>query len=203
MSVKKLATSEPSRAAIERHEDRGKRFGFLKERLARIDVEGVWTELEEGLVLGDGRRSPERIARALDECDGNLRRAGMILQAAIEELDEFDLHYRVAHSEWEAHARETLERRKKEKRHSGVVTKDLVDDWIARHIEDYRRWRKARRSLDRSKSLAKQMFAAWESRSASLRKQADLNMSRRGIDPKLLDRRDRRRRGEGGDDGEE
>lgn len=201
--MKKLATSKGATQAIERHEGRGKRFAFLKERLARVNIDEVWADLEDSLTLGDGRRNPEKVARALDECDHNLRRAGMILQAAIEELDEFDVHYRAAYAEWEAHAREHLEKRKKDKRHSGMVTNDLVENWIARHVDDYQRWKKARRSLSRSKTLSKQMFAAWESRSASLRKQADLNMSRRGVDPKMLDRRDRRRRGEGEPDGEE
>jgi hypothetical protein len=202
-SVKKLATSRGARDAIERHEARGARFGFLKERLSRINLEEYWGALEDGLSLGDGRKNPEKVARALDECDSNLRRAGMVLQAAIEELDEFDIHYRAAYAEWEAHARETLENRKKDKRHSGMVTNDLVENWIARYVDDYRRWKKARRSLARSKTLSKQMFAAWESRSASLRKQADLIMSRRGVDPKALDRRPRRRRGEGESDGQE
>jgi hypothetical protein len=192
--VKKLATSAAARKAIERHEERGKRFEFLKERLARVDVEEVWAELEDGLTLGDGRKNPEKVARALDECDGALRRAGMILQAAIEELEEFDLHYRAAFSEWEAHARETLERAKREKRWSGMVTNDQVENWIARNIADYRRWKEARRSLERNRNLAKQMFAAWESRAASLRKQADVAISRRGVDPNLLDRRGKRRR---------
>lgn len=200
--MKKLATSTDARKAIERHEARGRRFSFLKERLARIDVEEVWARLEEGIVLGDGRKNPERVVRALDESEGNLRSAGMILQVAIEELDEFDLHFRSAYAEWERHARETLELRKKEKRHSGVVTNDLVENWIARNVDDYRRWKKARRDLERNRTLAKQMFAAWESRSASLRKQLDYHMSRRGADPNMLDRR-RRRRDEGEPNGEE
>lgn len=200
---KQLATSLGARKAIERHEDRGKRFGFLKERLARIDIDEMWTDLEEGLTLGDGRKNPEKVARALDQCDANLRRAGMILQAAIEELEEFDVHYRAAYSEWDAHARETLERAKKEKRFSGMITNDQVENWVARNIADYRRWKAARRTLDRSRNLSKQMFSAWESRAASLRKQADIAISRRGVDPNMLDRRGRRRRGEGENDGEE
>jgi hypothetical protein len=195
--MKKLASSRESTRAIERHEKRGKRFGFAAERLKRLDVEGVWSELEDGLTLGDGRKNPERLARALDEVDRNVRRAGMIYQVAVEELDEFDIHYKAVYSEWEAHAREHLELRKKEKRHSGIVTNDLVENWIARHVADFRRWRDARRSLERNKTLTKTMLSAWESRAASLRKQADLAMSRRGVDPNMLDRRPRRR---GGDD---
>jgi hypothetical protein len=203
--VKKLATSPAARKAIERHEERAKRFEFLKERLARVDIEEVWAGLEDGLTLGDGRRNPEKVARALDECDGALRRAGMILQAAIEELEEFDLHYRAAYSEWEAHARATLERAKREKRFSGMVTNDQVENWVARNIADYRRWKEARRALERNRNLAKQMFAAWESRAASLRKQADIAISRRGVDPNMLDRRGKRRRRseEGDEDGTE
>lgn len=197
--MKKLATSRDASAAIERHESRGERFGFLKERLARVDVEGVWHELETELTLGDGRSSPEKIGRALDAVDSNVRKAGMLAQAAIEELDEFDVHFKAAYSEWEAHAREHLELRKREKRHSGVVTNDLVENWVARNVADYRRWRNARRALERNRTMTKQMADAWTSRAASLRKQADLVMSRRGVDPNMLDRRGRRRRGEDDD----
>lgn len=199
---KKLATSKDAKDAIERHEKRGKRFGFIKERLAKVDVEGIWIELETDLTLGDGRKNPERVQRALDSVDSNVRKAGMLAQVATEELDEFEIHYRAAYSEWEAHAREHLELRKKEKRHSGVITADLVENWVARHVGDYRRWKDAKRALERSKNLAKQMADAWTSRAASLRKQADFIMSRRGVDPNMLDRRDKRRpRGE--NDGEE
>jgi hypothetical protein len=199
-----LATSAAARKAIERHEERGKRFAFLKERLGRVDIEGVWDELESGITLGDGRKNPEKVAKALDECEGNLRRSGMILQAAIEELEEYDIHYRAAYAEWEAHARETLERAKRDKRWSGMVTNDQVENWIAKNIADYRRWKEARRALERNRNLAKQMFDAWQSRPASLRKQADMTISRRGADASMLDRRGRRRRREeGDDDGEE
>lgn len=199
---KKLATSGDATRAIERHERRGDRFGFLKERLARVDVKGIWHELEKELTLGDGRKNPERVERALDDVDSNTRKAGMMAQAASEELEEFETHFRAAYSEWEAHAREHLELRKKEKRHSGVITADLVENWIARHVADYRRWKDARRALERSKAMAKQMTDAWQSRAASLRKLADLSMSRRGVDPNMLDRRKRRREGEE-DDGQE
>lgn len=199
--MKKLATSKDSNDTIARHEKRGKRFGFIKERLALVDVEGVWSDLETELTLGDGRSNPEKVGRALDRVDANVRQAGMIAQAAIEELDEFEVHFKAAYSEWEAHARETLERRKKEKRHSGVVTNDLVENWIARNIADYRRWRDARRALTRNKNLTKQMADVWQSRAASVRKQADMTMSRRGVDPNMLDRRPKRRGGE--NDGEE
>ncbi len=196
---KRLASSRDATRAIERHEGRAERFGFLRERLARVDVEGIWAELEGGLTLGDGKSDPERLSRALDAVDANVRRAGMLAQVATEELDEFDVHFKAAYSEWEATAREGLELRKKEKRHSGVVTNDLVENWIARNFADYRRWRDARRALERSKNLAKHMADAWVSRAASLRKQVDFAMSRRGVDPNLLDRRKRRR---GEDDAE-
>jgi hypothetical protein len=198
---KKLASSPGARRAVERHEERGKRFAFLKERLARIDLEEMWEQLEENLTLGDGRKNPEKVSRAIDEVDSFCRKAGMIAHAAVEELDEFDIHWRSAYAEWERHARETLEKRKKEKRLSGQITNDQVENWIARNIEDYSRWKEARRSLDRSKALAKQMADAWQSRAASLRKQADLFMSRRGVDPNMLPRRGRGGRGD--NDGEE
>jgi hypothetical protein len=197
---KQLATSRDATRAIERHEKRGERFGFLKERLARIDVEGIWSELESNLTLGDGRSNPEKVGRALDDVDGYVRKAGMLAVAATEELDEFEVHFRAAYSEWEAHAREHLELRKREKRHSGIITADLVENWIARHVADYRRWKDARRALERSKTLSKQMADAWTSRAASVRKQADLVMNRRGVDPNMLDRRKRRRGDEDGDE---
>lgn len=200
--MRKLATSRDATRAIERHEVRGRRFGFMKERLARVDVEEVWAELEAGLTLGDGRVSAEKVGRALDRVDLLTRRAGMLAQAAVEELDEFNLHYRAAYSEWESHARENLEKRKKDKRHSGIVTNDLVENWISRHVADYRRWRDARRALERNRNLTKQMLEAWQSRAASVRKQADMVMSRRGVDPKMLDRRSRRRGEEDDDDNE-
>lgn len=178
-----------SGAALDEHNKRGERFAFLRQRLRNVDIEGVWEKLEKDLTLGDGRSSPEKILRALDEAESNLRRAGMLLQVAIEELDEFDIHWRAAYSEWSRSARDALEKDKKEKRMSGQVTTDLIENWVAAHIPDYRKWRESRRTLERNKNMSKQMHAAWESRSASLRKQADLVERRRGVSPDMLPRR--------------
>lgn len=190
-SRRKVASSKAAQDALERHKMRGKRFGFLRERLARMDVEGIWAELEEGLTLGDGRKNPETLSRAIDEVDALSRKAGMIAYAATEELEEYNVHFRAAYGEWESHARETLERAKKEKRASGMITIDQVENWIARHIPDYARWKAARRDLERNKTVSKLMADAWQSRAASLRKQADINMGRRGVDPGMLPRRGR------------
>lgn len=181
-----------STASLDAHATRGARCGFLKDRLRNVNVEEVWERLEKGLTIGDGRTNPDLIHRALDEVDANLRRAGMLLQVATEDLDEFELDWRVAYTEWSAQARESLEKAKKDGRQSGQVTQEMVENWVAAHIPEYRRWAKARIDLERSKTLMKHMFEAWESRAASLRKQTDLVMARRGVDPNMLPRRERK-----------
>lgn len=196
-SRKKVASSNAANEAIERHERRANRFKFLRERLAAVDVEAVWTALEDGLTLGKNRKDPEYIIRSLDETDSMARKAGMILQCAREELQEFDLHFVSAYHEWESRARTALEAAKKEKRFSGSITKDQVEGWVAKNVADYTRWKNARRALERNEALAKQMKDAWDSRAASLRKMADVAMKRMGVDPSMLDRRNnRRKRGE-------
>jgi hypothetical protein len=181
-----------SDASLNAHSSRVGRYGFLKDRLRNVDVEEVWKELETSLVIGDGRTNPDRLQRALDEVDSNLRRAGMLLQVATEDLDEFELDYRAAYSEWAKVAREALEKAKRDGRHSGQVTQDMVENWVAAHIPEYRRWAVARIDHERSKNMAKHLFAAWESRSASLRKQTDLVLARKGIDPNMLPRREQK-----------
>lgn len=183
--VKRLSSS----AALREHGRRGKRFEFLATRLCNVDVEKVWRKLEEDLTLGDGRSNSDLILRGLDDAESNLRRAGMLLQVAIEELDEFDVHWRGAYFEWSKWARAKLEEDKREKRASGQVTLDYIENWVAANVVEYGEWRAARRNLERNRNLCKQMFAAWESRSASLRKQADLVERRRGVSTELLPRR--------------
>lgn len=185
--MKKLSSD----AALEEHRRRGERFEFLGRRLRDLDVEGVWRTLEEGLTLGDGRVNPDRICRALDEAEANLRRAGMLQQTALEEFDVFEIHFRAAYSEWSWTARESLERAKRGKKLSGHVTMEMVEDWVSAHVPDYTRWREQRRALERNRNLSKQLHEAWQSRGASLRKQADLVLARRGIDPNMIPRRDR------------
>lgn len=185
--VRKLSSS----AALEEHVKRSARFDFLDQRLRNVDVEQVWASLESGLTLGEHRGRPEHVLKSIDEGENNLRRAGMILQVAIEELDEFEVHWRAAYSEWSIVAREALERAKKDGRHSGQITQEMVENWVAENLPDYTRWRDAQRSLERNKRLAEHMFKAWESRSASLRKQADLVERRRGYDPTISPRRER------------
>lgn len=183
--VKRLS----SKTALREHGRREKRFEFIARRLRNVNIEEVWRKLEDDLTLGDGRESYDRILRGLDEAEANLRRAGMLLQVAIEELDEFDVHWREAYFGWSKRARTKLEEDKREKRASGQVTLDAIENWVAANVTEYREWRSTRRGLERNKNLCKQMFSAWESRSATLRKQADLVERRRGISTELLPRR--------------
>jgi hypothetical protein len=193
--VKKLRSA----ASLDAHGKRATRCDFLRDRLRNVDVEEVWAHLEKSLTIGDGRTKAEVIHRALDEVDSNLRRAGMLLQVATEDLEEFELDYRAAYSEWARDAREALEKAKKEGRQSGQVTQEMVENWVAAHIPEYKRWAKARIDHERAKNLMKHMFEAWESRAASLRKQADLVMTRRGVDPNMLPRRGQKETRDGND----
>lgn len=189
--VRKLVSA--AAAALDEHRRRGQRFEFLRERLRSVDVEAVFGKLEADLSLGDRRANSEAILRAVDEAEANLRRAGMVLQVAIEEADLFQLHLRAAHGEFAWQARESLERLRRESRLSGQVTMEVVEDWICAHVPDYRRWKETEIEHERNRTMAKHMFAAWESRCASLRKQAELVERRRGVDPSLMDRRDGKR----------
>ena len=182
--VKKLS----AQAALAEHGRRGERWEFLGRRLENVKVEDVWDALERDLTLGDARGGLESVLRALDRSEANLRRAGMLYQCALEELDAFEIHHRAAYSEMSFVAREALEMAKKSKRLSGVTTVEQVEDWVAAHVPAYRDWRKRRRFYERNKNLAKQLYEAWQSRGASLRKQADLALARAGVDPNLLNR---------------
>lgn len=182
--TKKLASD----AALDEHESRGKRFHFIRQRLKNVKIEEVWEKLEDDLSLGNGRKSSEKILMALDETESNLRRAGMILQVAIEEFDEFEIHFRSAYAGWCRSARESLENDKKEKRMSSQITIVMIEDWIIANVPDYKKWNKIKSDLKRNKNLCKQMHAAWESRGASLRKLSDLVERRRGISPDMIPR---------------
>lgn len=182
--IRKLASS----TALQEHKRRGERFDFIRDRLAGVDILAVWEKLESELTIGAGRKNPEQVGRALDACESNLRRAGMIEEVARQELDEFDIHWKVAFSEWEWHAREALELAKKKKSFTGVTTGEMVERWIAAHIQDYSEWRTAKRDLERNRNMAKIMVSAWESRRATLRRLADLLEPRRGVDTSMLPR---------------
>lgn len=178
-----------SRAVLQEHEVRTDRFRVLGRRLESIDVEEVWGHLERELTLGDGRANLDVVHRALDSAETNLRRAGMLAQIAAEQLDVFEMHWRAAFSEWAWTARQALEQAKKDKRITGQVTQEQVENWVAAHVPEYRTWRERRREMERHKALTKQMHEAWQSRGASLRKQVDLVLAKRGLDPNLLPRR--------------
>ncbi len=186
--VKKLA----SQAAIDEHKSRGQRFSFIRQRLKNVDIETVWDKLENDLSIGDsGRKNPEKILTALDEAESNLRRAGMILQVAIEEYDEFEIHFRSAYAGWSVITRQSLENDKKEKRLSSQITLVMIEDWIIANIPDYKKWIKIKTDLKRNKNMSKQMHSAWESRGASLRKLSDLIERRRGISADMIPRKDK------------
>jgi len=190
--IKKLSSD----AVLDEHALKAERFKFLRKRLGELDVEEVWSHLERELTLGEARLNLDVLHRSLDLAEANLRRAGMLHQMAVEQADLFEMHWRAAYSGWSADAREELEFAKKDKRVSGQVTVDQVENWIAANIPAYREWRQRKRDLDRDKALTKQMHEAWQSRGASLRKQADLVMARRGLDPSLMPRRGKKGKAE-------
>ena len=170
------------------HVRRSARFGFLKMRLANMDVEDIWAKLDDQISLGAGRKDADKIGAALDKVDKNLRHAGMLYQVAIDEYDEFMIDFRAAYSEWEVRAKKGLT----DKTVKGQVTTDSIKNWIAAHISDFKKWEKVRIGLARTKHLTDNMKKAWESRCASLRKLADGVQQRRvGIETDNLPRRSR------------
>ena len=179
-----------SGAALEEHAARGRRFDFVRRRLSNVDVEEVWGKLEDELTIGAARGNTERILRALDGAEGNLRRAAMICQVAVEELAEFEIDYRAAYGVWEWRAREALEARKRDKKVSGQITTAVVDNWVAAEVPQYRLWEASKRDIERNRNVAETMKKAWESRLATLRKMADLVERRRGVESDMLPRRD-------------
>lgn len=140
------------------------------------------------LTLGDQRVNRERIARALDEVEANTRRAGMLHQVAVEECENFDMHFAAVYSDWADSARDALEEKRKRKQFSGQVTKDAIESWVVRYVKEYIEWRSVKTDLDRAKNITKQMQDAWQSRAATLRKLADIVERRPGIDPNMLPR---------------
>lgn len=185
---RKIATTS---ANLKEHTERGKRFGFLKRRLDSVDIPELWKSLEQDLSIGRDRRDVEVLGRGLDIAESNLRKAGMLHRVAVEELEEFEVDWRRVYGEWEMIARSALEAAKKAKRLSGMTTAEMVENWIAKNVSDYGRWKTAFRELKRSVVLSKDMFKAWENRAATLRKMADLVEPRRGVDPGMLSRRKR------------
>lgn len=183
--MKKLRTTS---ANLDEHRRRGKRFGFLKRRLDSVDIPELWKELEADLSIGRDRRDVEVLGRALDVAESNLRRSGMLARVAVEELEEFSVDWRRVYGEWEMTARSALEVAKREKRLSGMTTAEMVENWVAKNVADYARWKEARRELERSVALTRDMNKAWENRAATLRKMADLIEPRRGVHPGMVTR---------------
>lgn len=190
--IKKRLKSNASEEALKVHNERSHRFEFVRQRLQNVDIEDVWNHLEKNLLIDVGRNNIDKIATQLSEAENNLRRAGMIYQVTIEELEEFKVHYRAAYSEWSRKARMSLELDKKEKRASGMITTDMIENFVAENILAYGKWKAALRDLERNKTLAKQMYEAWESRIPTLRKLSDLVEKRKGISTDMLERRNKR-----------
>lgn len=161
-------------------------MGFLSERLQGVDIEGLYDRLSKDLQVGDDRANAEKIYRALDVVEDNMRSASILYQVALEELYDFEVAWRETQGEWETDARTHLEEAKKAKRFSGVVTKDMVEGWIASHVKGYKEWCAAKKDFERAKNLMRSLFDAWQSRSATLRKMADVVERRRGVDPNIL-----------------
>lgn len=188
--MKKLKKKLSSKEVIDIHKERN-RFKYFKQRLRNVNIEETWDYLEKSLTLGDKRKSIDYINTSIDNSENNLRRAGMILQIAREELDQFKIHYRIAYGQWALEARQELGKLKNSKVISGQITQDMVEDWVAINKKEYQEWKIHFMELERNKNLTKQMFNAWESKTASLRKQAEIVEKRYGISQEYLEKRNR------------
>lgn len=180
-----------SKDALDIHKEKIKKYNFLKSKLDNIDLEEVWEHLEESLILGKKRKNIDHVADSLDSAEDNLRRAGMILQVAREELNQFKIHFRISYGKWALEARQELGKLKNKKIISGQITQDMVEDWVAINKEDYKEWKTHLMELERNKNLAKDMRISWESRTASLRRQSDIVEKRYGISIDMLEKRNK------------
>lgn len=167
---KKQETSTPDHASTNISA-----FGFLVKELNNMDIQAEYEFLKSKIKLGDKRLDVDTLSEAIDDAPELSFTAARLSSLAKEKFSKFeDMTFRMKYAELSEEAVEELEGLKRDKKLSGQVTKEKIENWIILNRPEYhdllQEYRELKAAVDVFGSLAIQ----FESKKSLLQTQGRL-----------------------------
>jgi hypothetical protein len=113
-------------------------FGFLVKELNNMDIQDEYEFLKTKLKLGSKRLDVDTLSEAIDDSPELSFTASRLSSLAKEKFTKFeDMTFRLRFAELSEEAIEILEEQKRQKKFSGQVTKEKIENWIILNKPEY------------------------------------------------------------------
>lgn len=157
-------------------------FSFITSELNSLNIERDYKMLKSKISLGKDRLDLDVLSEAIDSAPEWAFKASQIYLNAKDKLAKFeDLTFKIKYAELSDEATQALEKLKREKKLSGQVTKEKIENWIILNKKEYIDLLDEKRELEITVELFKSLSNQFESKKSLLQTQGRLYEKKRFI----------------------
>lgn len=150
-------------------------FGFLVKELNGMDIQDEYEFLKTKLKLGSKRLDVDTLSEAIDDSPELSFTASRLSSLAKEKFTKFeDMTFRLRFAELSEEAIEILEEQKRQKKFSGQVTKEKIENWIILNKPEYQDLLQEYRELKAAVEVFGSLAIQFESKKSLLQTQGRL-----------------------------
>lgn len=150
-------------------------YGFLVKELNELDIQKEYEFLKTKIKLGDKRLDVDALSEAIDEAPELAFTAARLAALARENLAKFeDMTLKLKYAELAEEATEELERLKREKKISGQITKEKIENWVILNKPEYHDLLQEYRELKAAVEVFASLATQFESKKSLLQTQGRL-----------------------------
>lgn len=157
-------------------------FSFIISDLNSLNIERDYNTLKSKISLGKERLNLDVLSEAIDLAPEWAFKASQIYLYAKEKLSKFeDLTFKIKYAELSDEATQSLEKLKRDKKLSGQVTKEKIENWIILNKKEYADLLDEKRELEITTELFKSLSNQFESKKSLLQTQGRLYEKKRFV----------------------
>lgn len=150
-------------------------LSFLIKELQEMDIERDYKTLKSKIQLGKDRLDLDVLSEAIDLAPEWAFTASQLYLHAKERLSRFeDLTFKLTYAELADEATEELEKLKRNKKITGQITKEKIENWILLNKEEYKDLLTEKRELEIAVEVFKSLSSQFESKKSLLQTQGRL-----------------------------
>lgn len=150
-------------------------LSFLINELHDMNIERDYKVLKSKISLGKDRLDVDVLSEAIDLAPEWAFTASQLYLFAKERLSKFeDLTFKMKYAELADEATIALEKMKRDKKFTGQITKEKIENWILLNKKEYQDLLKEKRELEIATELFKSLSNQFESKKTLLQTQGRL-----------------------------
>lgn len=150
-------------------------FGFLVKELNNMDIQKEYQFLKSKIKLGEKRLDVDTLSEAIDDAPELAFLAARLAALARENLAKFeDMTLKLKYAELAEEASQELEELKRNKKISGQITKEKIENWVLLNKPEYHDLLEEYRELKAAVEVFGSLAAQFESKKSLLQTQGRL-----------------------------